>query len=80
VSGRCDMNTCNSSDERVAKWQSNAQWPLDVYRGMDGKGISTDTHHSESAANYVCKLLERQGFGSEGKHFPIRTWVSEAQP
>jgi hypothetical protein len=62
------------------KFQSNAQWPLDVYRGMDGSGISTDTHGSAHQAQFICAALEREGFGGEGKHFPIRTWVSEATP
>lgn len=58
-------------------WQSNAQWPLDVYRGPYGDGISTDTHRSQEEAEAVCRLLKRDGFGGERKHFPIRTWVSQ---
>ncbi|MGE7139633.1 hypothetical protein ACQKIE_18560 [Luteibacter sp. NPDC031894] len=62
------------------KWKSHAQWPLAVYRGMDGSGVSTDTHLTEEEATAVCRLLERDGFGGERKAFPIRTWVSSAQP
>lgn len=58
------------------EWTSNAEWPRQVYRGIDGSGITTDTHSSEYAAQCVCEALEREGFGGEGKHFPIRTWVS----
>jgi hypothetical protein len=65
--GESDMN----------KWSSNAQWPLDVYRGMDGTGITTDTHRTEKEAKAVCRLLEREGFGGERKHFPIRTWTEK---
>jgi hypothetical protein len=57
--------------------QSNAQWPLDVYRGMYGDGISTDTHETEEQAAGVCAGLLRYGFGGEGKHFPLAVWVSE---
>ena len=62
------------------KYQSNAQWPLDVYRGMDGTGISTDTHETHYGALAVCTALRRDGFGGERKHFPIRVWVSEVRP
>lgn len=58
-------------------YQSNALWPEHVYRGMYGDGISTDLHPSEEAARAVCEGLEREGFGGERKHFPIRTWVSD---
>lgn len=59
------------------QFQSNAQWDLEVYRGSDGKGISTDNHSTRKMANIVCDLLEENGFGGERKHFPIKTWVSE---
>lgn len=59
------------------QYQSNAQWPLDVYNGMYGDGISTDKHDNRKMASIVCDLLDQNGFGGEGKHFPIRTWVSE---
>lgn len=61
------------------KYQSNAQWPLDVYRGMDCTGISTDTHRTKAGAQAVCDMLRREGFGGERKHFPIRVWVSEVR-
>ena len=64
----------------MEKYQSNAQWPLDVYRGMDGTGISTDTHRTHAGAQAVCDGLRRDGFGGERKHFPIRVWVSEVSP
>lgn len=63
----------------MTKWTSNAQWPLRAYRGMDGKGITTDEHRSENDAKVVCRELERCGFGGEGVYFPLRTWV-EAKP
>lgn len=62
------------------KYQSNAQWPLDVYRGMDGTGISTDTHQTREQAQGVCDGLRREGFGGERKHFPTRVWVSQVEP
>jgi len=58
------------------EWQSNAQWPLDTYRGIDGKGISTDMHRNKEAAVAVCDGLKKKGFGGEGKVFPVKVWVS----
>lgn len=62
------------------KNQSNALWPADVYKGMYGDSISTDTHRSEEDAQAICRALEREGFGGgERKHFPLKTWTSEEQ-
>lgn len=59
-------------------WVSNARWSLEVYRGMDGSGVSTDTHRSQDEALAVCNALCRQGFGGQRKDFPLETWVSRA--
>lgn len=59
---------------------SNAKWPLEVYRGMDGKGISTDTHESLEGAIAVCRALKRDGFGGQGKEFPLDVWVEKIDP
>ena len=64
----------------MKKWTSKAQWPLDVYRGMDGKGITSDEHDSYDSAEAICHALRHEGFGGERKHFPLRTWVEEKQP
>jgi hypothetical protein len=58
------------------KWISHAQWPLDVYHGERGDGISSDTHLSEAEALAVCRGLERYGFGGQARSFPIKTWVT----
>lgn len=57
------------------QYQSNVQWPKGQY--PFGNDISTDKHHSREAAEAVCGALEREGWGCEGKIFPIKTWVSE---
>jgi len=59
------------------KYQSNAEWAPDVYVDKDGSHISTDTHSTPENAQTVCNILELDGFGCQGEHFPIRTWVSE---
>lgn len=61
------------------KNQSNALWPADVYKGEYGNSISTDTHRTEAEAEAVCRGLQREGFGGERKHFPLKTWTSEVQ-
>jgi hypothetical protein len=63
----------------MKKWTSNAQWPLYVYRGMYGNGITSDEHDSRESAQAICAALRSEGFGGEQKHFPIRTWVEEKQ-
>jgi hypothetical protein len=60
------------------KWISHARWPLNVYRGEHGDGISTDTHLSEAEAKAVCRGLEREGFGGQARAFPIETWVTRS--
>ena len=60
-------------------FQSNALWPKGVCSSMYGDGISTDTHMTRAQAEAVCRALEREGFGGERKHFPLKTWVSPVQ-
>jgi hypothetical protein len=63
----------------MSKWTSNAAWPLDVYRGMRGDGITTDDHETRESAQAVCDALRKDGFGGQRLNFPLRTWVAEAQ-
>ena len=58
---------------------SHARWPADVYTGIDGTSISKDKHGTPEEAHAVCERLKRDGFGGEGKHFPISTWVLEVE-
>jgi hypothetical protein len=51
-------------------WQSKAVWPRGT---MGGGDVSTDTHATEEAAKVVCRMLERKGFGGDGKIFPLKT-------
>jgi len=60
-------------------YQSNALWPKGVCSTMWGDDISTDTHSTKDAAVSVCFMLERDGFGGQRQHFPLRTWVSSVQ-
>ncbi len=62
---------------------SNALWAKGVCSSMYGDNISWDAHHvnsissAKSQASIVCRMLEREGFGGERKHFPLYTWIEE---
>ena len=51
-------------------WRSMATWPHPL-------GISTDRHKTKSQAEAVCEKLKKDGFGGNGKIFPITTHVNE---
>lgn len=68
------------SDNLKLKFQSNVLWPLDVFLGADGSGMTTDTHETWEEANAICAILREEGFGGQRKDFPLRAWVSEVQP
>lgn len=55
------------------KFKSCAQWPKGQY--PSGNDITTDEHETEAAAKSICRALEQDGWGGEGKVFPIRTWT-----
>ncbi len=54
----------------MKKWKSCARWKPDLVNG----DVTTDMHDTREQAEGVCKLLKREGFGGEGKDFPIMTW------
>jgi len=37
--------------------------------------ITTDLHETYEQAESICKIIQRDGLGGEGKIFPIKTWV-----
>jgi hypothetical protein len=62
------------------KCKSHAQWPkgtIGLDGGINGNDQSEDTHESREAAEAVCNLLHRNGFGGDRQIFPLRTWVTE---
>lgn len=52
---------------------SNVKWPLNVYKGRYGDGISTDKHRSKEAAQSVCDSLMKNG---NGLGIPEKAWVT----
>ncbi len=60
----------------VKRWRSIAVWPDTIRVGhIVGKNESDDTHDSREAAEWVCRLLLRHGFGGDGEVFPVSTRV-----
>lgn len=54
------------------KWLSFARWP----KGTCCDDKSCDIHDSKEAAEAATNLLMNEGFGGEGKIFPLYTWTS----
>ena len=52
-------------------WTSNAEWPA----GTCPSDRSDDTHATRRAAEAVCSILIKEGFGGNRRVFPLRTWV-----
>ena len=67
------------SEKLVAKQPhlSIAVWPDDLYVGsnVEGKNETSDELHSKEAAEAVCRMLKRDGYGGERKVFPLSTRV-----
>lgn len=61
-------------------WKSVAEWPAGTILQRRANDITVDFHETEPAARAVCRMLERDGLGGEGKIFPIRTWVENLTP
>jgi len=58
------------------KWRSIAIWPNTIKVGNTiGKNESDDIHATREAAEAVCNLLRKHGFGGNGEVFPISTRV-----
>lgn len=57
------------------QWRSCAKWNSGVVAAANTDNVTTDFHDTREAAVGVCQLLLRRGFGGDGVHFPVRTWV-----
>jgi len=58
-------------------YTSNAKWPPEAKCWDSGENTTTDKHNTKEEAQGVCLLLELEGWGGEGKIFPLVTWVTE---
>jgi hypothetical protein len=60
----------------VNKWKSKAMWPHDKGLCLNNiQNITEDQHGNKRSAQITCQMLEADGFGGDGKIFPIVTWV-----
>jgi hypothetical protein len=60
-------------------WQSFAQWKKSevLILPENPRNETTDTHESAEAALGVIRLLQREGYGGDGRIFPVLTGVRE---
>lgn len=56
-------------------WESYARWDLSQVNVCSELNESTDSHQTKEEAEGVVKLLRREGFGGEGKFFPLEAGV-----
>jgi len=56
----------------MKKWKSVAIW--DTCLGFH-ENMTTDLHETSGQAEAVCRLLEKEGLGGEGRFYPISTRV-----
>lgn len=63
---------------RTGRWLSNAMWPAGTIVGgtiLQNDQITSDFHSSRKEARSICQMLMRDGFGGDGKIFPVKVWV-----
>lgn len=56
-------------------FRSFAKWP----KGTVANDTSYDDHGTREQAQAVCDLLKLEGFGGDGKVFPVRAYVLEVK-
>ncbi len=63
------------------QFRSVARWPLNVGISLDSpNNESSDIHNFSLLARAICARLEREGFGGDGKIFPLETRVEMVLP
>jgi len=60
----------------ITGWKSRAMWPADAdLCPSDYRFITDDNHQTEKMARAVAYMLTKDGFGGDGKIFPLATWI-----
>lgn len=59
------------------KWASVAKWPYPDVNLMSGDNSSVDYHDTKEQALAVIRRLKKEGFGGEGRLFPIEVYITE---
>jgi len=63
------------TDQREV-YRSYVKWPEGTY--PFGDDVTTDSHHTEDEAIAVVRRLESEGWGGEGRIFPINVlWLKK---
>ena len=55
-------------------FRSFARWPAGTHFG-EQCDVTSDDHFTEAEANGVGDLLKQNGYGGNGRIFPLETWV-----
>lgn len=63
----------------MSQWKSIAEWPEGTTSDSYGRCRSEDTHDTRNQALGVCVLLNKWGFGGDGRTFPVKTWIEEVK-
>lgn len=56
-------------------FSSCASWPKGTAEFSND--VTRDENGSWEQADTICSRLRREGFGGDGKVFPLRTWVED---
>ena len=68
------------SEENKAEWYSIADWgEYDLINGRTDN-VTYDKHFTREAAEGVCQLLRKNGFGGRKEVYPVKTWTSQQLP
>lgn len=64
-----------SAQGEAQQWESVAVWPSPEVQLGNYQNESRDRHPTKEAAEAITRRLEREGFGGDGKIFPLCTRV-----
>jgi hypothetical protein len=64
----------------MKEWKSCAEWSAGALHLASDDNTTRDGHDTESQAAAVCRALESDGLGGDGRIFPLRTWVESSKP
>lgn len=68
----------NGTTKTSKRYRSVILWPPDLRVGSSTtENETSDIHPSKEAAEAVCRMIMRRGFGGQGKYFPLSWRVEE---
>jgi len=61
-------------ETKPTEWKSCCKWEPGTCHDAT-PDYSEDTHIDRASAIAICRRLRKEGFGGEGKRFPVKTWI-----